>query len=223
MENNGRRLAGLVVVAWLTTLIGAPSVHADPIPGTGSITIVKAAEADPGVGGNPNTPFSFNGPLGTFVLDNNEADPTFESSTTFDGLEAGTYDFTENLGNYWDLTAIVCDSPAATPDLANARVSIALEIDTHVTCTFTNTERLHGSITIVKDVNADPGAGGNPNTAFSFGGPLGTFILDNNEADAMFRELDDLRWPRSRHVRLQRRLLELLGPHEHRLLQRRDT
>ena len=145
----------------------------------GSITIVKDVNADPGAGGNPNTAFSFGGPLGTFILDNNEADATFASSTTFDGLEAGTYDFSEGFSNYWDLTSIVC-SNGAIPDLDNGQVSVDLTAGEDVTCTFTNTERLHGSITIVKATTP------HSNQTFLFNGPLGSFVLDNNEADATF-------------------------------------
>ena len=140
----------------------------------GSITIVKDANADPDVGGTPDQAFSFSSPLGAFALDNNEADATFESSKTFDGLQAGTYDFFEFPESYWDLTDIACTN-GATPDLPGGTVSVTITPGDDVTCTFTNTERLHGSITIVKDVVADPGVGGSPDQTFSFTGSLGTF------------------------------------------------
>ena len=145
----------------------------------GSITIVKDAHADPGFGGTPGQDFSFFGPLESFTLDDDN-DPEFPNSYTADGLTQGTYTFGEFLGTFnWDLTDITCTSGSAT-NVENGYVEITLQPGEDITCTFTNVERLHGSITIVKDAHADPGFGGTPGQDFSFYGPLEVFTLDDD-------------------------------------------
>ena len=145
----------------------------------GSITIVKDAEADPGVGGTPGQDFSFFGPLESFTLDDDN-DPEFPNSYTVDGLTQGIYTFGEFLGTpNWDLTDITCTNGGAT-NLPNGYVDITLQPGEDITCTFTNVERAHGSITIVKDAQADPGVGGTPGQDFSFFGPFESFTLDDD-------------------------------------------
>ena len=80
----------------------------------------------------------------------------------------------------WDLTSLVC-SAGGTPVPATQTASIHLDPGVNVTCTFTNTEHRHSSITIVNDAVPDSGQD------FSFytggNGLPGTFSLDD-DADA---------------------------------------
>ena len=140
--------------------------------GNGSVTIVKEIVADPGPGGNPDQAFSFFGDLGSFTLDDN-VDATFPNTRTF--LAApGSHVVSEFATPGWDLTGLGCDSANTSPDVPTATVSITLAAGDAVTCTFTNTEQAHGSITVAKNASPDS------EQDFSFFGPTGPFMLDDD-------------------------------------------
>ena len=119
----------------------------------GSITIVKATSP------HSDQTFSFTSSLGAFALDNNEADATFESSKTFDGVQAGTYDFIEFPEPGFELISLGCDSLGASPNVVSRQVTVALTAGEDVTCTFTNSSDQQppqpASLTIVKDTLPD--------------------------------------------------------------------
>ena len=156
-----------------------------------SITIVKHAVADPSPAGHPGKDFSFatsgNGLPGSFSLDDDPTDATLPSTVTYDGLVEGDFVVAENLPPLWDLTSLVC-SAGGTPVPASTYASIHLDPGVNVTCTFTNTEHLHSSITIVKHAVADPSPAGHPGKDFSFAtsgnGLPGSFSLDDDPTDA---------------------------------------
>ena len=139
----------------------------------GSITIVKAATpAD-------DTAFDFSEMItpGTFTL----MDPSDETRT-FTGLAAGSYDVTETVPANWTLESIVCtgDTDAGSVvDLASNKVTIDLDPDEGIICTFSNQGR--GTIVIIKDTQPD----GPQDFGFTTTGGLvpATFELDD-DADA---------------------------------------
>jgi len=77
----------------------------------------------------------------------------------------GAYSVSETVPGGWDLTSATCDQGETIS-------SLDVEPGETVTCTFTNTKK--GKITIVKD--AQP----NDCKDFTFGGTLGSFVLDDD-------------------------------------------
>ena len=120
----------------------------------GSITIVT--ESDPQDGTN----FEFNpgGAFGAepnFFLDDEAVQPndTVFNSTTFTGLQPGTYSVLEIVPTGWELATPVCVSSNPGPDTA---ANIDLAAGESVTCTFTNTKDAFIVIDKVTDPVGDP-------------------------------------------------------------------
>ena len=77
--------------------------------------------------------------IGTFYLD----DPTTDDGDAFSNnkrlaLAPGAYDITEAAASGWFLTAIACDAPGATVDLANRKVALTVTAGDQINCTFTD-------------------------------------------------------------------------------------
>jgi uncharacterized repeat protein (TIGR01451 family) len=136
-------------------------VAAGPVPA--SITIVKQASVE----GSRAFSFTASDGLGNFTLvdDGDEATAPF-NSMTFDGLtdffttSGNTYDFTETVPTGWQAPAAInCTGGTAT--VTGSTVKVALEEDTHVVCTFTNTN-MNPTVAITKTPNVatvpEPGA-----------------------------------------------------------------
>jgi hypothetical protein len=92
----------------------------------GAIIIEK--QTDPAGG----TGFGFSGDLGTFTLDD-------DGSQVFSDLDAGDYDVTEDVPAGWDLDSVVCTGGDSTA--IEDGVTIHLDPDEEITCTFTNTKQ----------------------------------------------------------------------------------
>lgn len=147
----------------------------------GSITIVKDAQ--------PNAAFNFGftGDLGSFTLDD-DANPTYSSTTTFSNLGAGTYSVTENPYTTWTLTNLVCVDPdqGTVVDIASRNAVIDLDFGENITCTYTNSRR--PKINIIKHVINDNGGtnvagdftvnvtGENPSKTTFLGSESGTWV-----------------------------------------------
>lgn len=100
----------------------------------GSITIEKEV-----VGFEGDWSFNFDGDLGEFALSN------LDANTTFDDLVAGSYDFSEEIPEGWDLTDVSCVS-TGVEDFAyaaeNDTLLVTLDAGADVTCTFENTKEV---------------------------------------------------------------------------------
>jgi hypothetical protein len=138
----------------------------------GTITIVKDATPDDA----QDFSFSGNSPLNSFSLDD-DADGTLPNQESFI-VPVGSYSVQEIDVSGWDLTAITCVTDDAgdtsSVDLSNNLVTIDVDADEDITCTFTNTKR--GTITVVKD--AEPADG--TDFTISLGGDgAGNILLDD--------------------------------------------
>ena len=89
-----------------------------------------------------------------FELDD-DADGTLSNTQAYQDVTAGTYTITETPVSGFQLTKLTCVDPdgGTTTHLANGSVSIDLDADETVTCTFENTQL--GNIVIVKDTVPD--------------------------------------------------------------------
>jgi hypothetical protein len=89
-------------------------------------------------------------------------------------IATGSHSVSETVPTGWDLTSVTCNDDEGTNPRSNP-VSLQLDADEIITCTFTNTKL--GKITIVKD--ADP----NDCQDFAFSGtnPIGSFSLDDDQ------------------------------------------
>jgi type VI secretion system secreted protein VgrG len=128
-----------------------------PVPGQGSITIVKNT-----VGGNGT--FAFTGAQSFSIVTDGG---TGSNAAAFASVVPGTYDVTETVPAGWNLTALTC-SNGSTVNVGTATANVAVTAGAAVICTFTNTQQ--GSITIVKNT-----IGGNG--TFSFNGAQAFSIL----------------------------------------------
>ena len=113
----------------------------------GSITIVKDAIPDAAV----DFPFTTTGTgLSNFSLDD-DADATLSNTTTFSGLNPGSFSVLEGTVSGWQLTGLTCSGGGAntTTSLATRTATIGLDAGENITCTYTNTKL--GSLTVIKD------------------------------------------------------------------------
>ena len=87
----------------------------------------------------------------TFTVQSPPGHPVIGPATASDGgsvpnsfgaaqIDTGRYAVTESTITGWQLTSITCDDGTAIGDLATRSVSFELSDDTHVTCTFVNTQ-----------------------------------------------------------------------------------
>lgn len=125
----------------------------------GSITIVNATNPAGGTG------FAYSGDLGSFSLDDGQQEPQND-------LLPGTYEVVQQVPAGW-LLAITCTGGDTT--LVTNGVSIQLDANEAIVCTFTNTD-VGGSITIV-NASVPEGA-----TGFSYFGDFGVFALDDGQS-----------------------------------------
>jgi hypothetical protein len=140
----------------------------------GTVTIVKETLPAGGAGGT----FEFSGDVGAFTLAGGQ-------STTVGALAPGSYRVSESVAAGWDLTELSCADPdgGTTVDLAAATVTIDLDADEEVTCTFVNSATAT-SLTIVKEtLPRDAGQ------TFDFAGDLGPFSLGSDDR-VTFSDLD---------------------------------
>lgn len=138
--------------------------HARASSGTGTITIVQAADSADG------TPFPFTGSLGDFSLN-----PPANAVRTFAELRPGGYTVRQLTPAGWVIDSLSCggdadNGTALLPD--EATVLIDLDEDENITCTFAAARPSQtGAITIVHEPNpAD-------DTQFRYNGSLGGFNL----------------------------------------------
>ncbi len=120
---------------------------------SGTIRVVKQAQPE----GDTAFAFRLDGATSQdfTLIDNGTISNTLEVRTP-----VGGYTIREFAQPGWSLDSIVCDDPTAVVD--GRRVTFTLDADETVTCTFTNTEEIPGTINIVKDATpAD-------NTPFTF-------------------------------------------------------
>ncbi|GIV79217.1 MAG: hypothetical protein KatS3mg050_3611 [Litorilinea sp.] len=120
-----------------------------------TITITKTV-----VGPAPDSPWTFTGSLGNFVL------PAAGGSQTFTGLQPGSYTITETVKSGYH-AAVSCDN-GATGDHA---VQLELAPGDQVACTFVNTAGT-ATVVITKTV-----VGPAPDSPWTFTGSLGDFTL----------------------------------------------
>ena len=131
----------------------------------GSIIIKKEAQPQ------SSERFSFGGDLGSFEL---RGDGSGSSAKTFDNLEAGSYEVSEDVPDGSILGGITCKDPddGTVVSVSKATATIKLDEAETVECTFKNYQR--GTITVVKDAVPDS------DHAFSFKGQLGSFDLKDD-------------------------------------------
>ena len=113
----------------------------------GSITIVKDAVPDAAV----DFAFTTTGTgLSNFSLDD-DADPTLSNTTTFSGLNPGSFSVVEGAVAGWQLTGLTCTGGGANTStaLATRTATIGLDAGENITCTYTNTKL--GTLTVIKD------------------------------------------------------------------------
>lgn len=134
----------------------------------GSVTVRKAT--DP-VGSSQEFAFTGDPAGGAFGLVDG-------GSKAVDGLEPGSYSFTESVPSGWDLSDVSCKGTAAKPsvDLATGKLTVDLAAGENADCTFTNTQE--GRIEIAK--TTDPTGS---SQEFGFTGPEkdGTFSLTDGK------------------------------------------
>ncbi len=111
-----------------TTTQTVPIPTPTTAPPVGSLQIVKAVTGD----APANWAFQFTGDLGTFPLTN------VKPSNTGVDLPVGAYTVTESSDETAVLTDISCTGADAAVDLATRSVTVDLEADADVQCTFTN-------------------------------------------------------------------------------------
>ena len=116
-------------------------IWGQPIP-TGAITIIKNSVPDDAQEFNFTTDFTEN-----FSLDDDPESET-PNQKVFLGLAAGNYTFTENAVEGWELSDISCSGGNTEIDLGSGNVTINLETNENIICTFTNTKR--GAISVTK-------------------------------------------------------------------------
>jgi hypothetical protein len=173
---------GSVFVAWGGACSGSGACHitmdsAKEVTATflpiGSVTIVKDAVPD-----DPQDfVFDPDAPLSPgFTLDDDPTSP-LPNTKVISGASPGTYHIRELPVSGWQLTGISCvGDPEAMANLPDLRVTIDLDADEAVLCTFINTK--HGSITTIVDALPDNGQ----DFSFSANSPLSpqTFVLDDD-------------------------------------------
>ena len=135
----------------------------------GSITVEKRVQGIPAPWS-----FEFGGDLGQFFL----TDST--KFMTFDNLEPGEFDIHEIVENGVGV-GVSCDSGEA----GVSGVTVFLDPDENVTCTFTNTKN-PAKLTVIKQVS---GFGPNYNWSFDFDGELGPFTLDKAGQQMVFNSV----------------------------------
>ncbi len=102
---------------------------------TGTLTIIKNAVPDA-----KNLDWAFDGDLGPFTLDTDEADATHPSRQTFD-VAPGSYAISEtNAPANWDVS-ISCEGGNGAATVDGASVTVPVERGEAVTCTFLNQRR----------------------------------------------------------------------------------
>jgi hypothetical protein len=115
-------------------------------PPTGGITILHEAQpAD-------DLPFAYSGDMGDFEL----ADPA-NASISFHDLLIGSYEIVEVVPPGWQLDAITCQGDAdggSVVGLANAAVTIDLDANELISCTFRN-QQTEPPPVVVTDLAAD--------------------------------------------------------------------
>jgi hypothetical protein len=115
----------------------------------GSVTIVKDSILD-----DPQD-FEFVHNLGgdlEFFLDD-DADATLPNEKIFLEVDPGSYVIREEAVAGWQLTDITCEGADYVPNLGTRRVTITLDADEAVLCTFENTK--NGRIVITKQTSPD--------------------------------------------------------------------
>src|SRR3989344_1663936 len=142
-------------------------VWGDPIP-TGSVTIIKNSIPDEQV-----FYFSTNFDGGFSLDDDPESELT--NQKTYPTLSLGEYVFIEGAADNWVLTSISCTDATAEVNLDNREVTLSLEENENITCTFTNTK--NGSLVVKKTTDPEGGEG-----EFEFSGSMeGTLEEDGEE------------------------------------------
>jgi len=136
-------------------------IQSGGVTSPGMVTIVKVAD--------PQDPqdFSFTGDLGAFTLDDDGvlANP-LNNSMTFTSLTAGTYDVTEIVTPGWSLTGIACTGDLDAGSVVTLQtVSIDVDADENITCTFTNVPS-ETDVKITEQTETAP-ASANINTNFT--------------------------------------------------------
>jgi hypothetical protein len=138
--------------------------HARVASGTGTITVVQAADPP------DETPFAYSGALGEFTLSSPSA-----VSRTWAELRPGSYSVRQLLPAGWKLDTITCAGDAdggGSVQLDQATAFIDLDEGEVIACAFGNSRpSTTGAIIIVHD--ADPA----DNTQFRYFGALGGFNL----------------------------------------------
>jgi hypothetical protein len=144
---------------------------------TTKLTIVKDAQGD------PTQAFDF-----TLTQDNSNSSNDFSlkngESKSYDLKSDKSYTVTEATTDGWDLTNIVCnDEDDITVDLANHKVTVELDDEEDITCTFTNVQqeepKAPATLTIKKILQSDSGS----SQDFTFtSDELGGFQLDADES-----------------------------------------
>ncbi len=112
-----------------------------------SLTIIKEATPEDG------TDFAFTGDLGDFSLDDeaSQTDST-EQSITFTDLFLNSYDITETLPAGWQLDSVSCTGGSDSGSLNDETLSITVDINEAVVCTFENSLK-PTSLTIIKEAS----------------------------------------------------------------------
>lgn len=108
--------------------IGYAGTGLPPVPGQGSITIVKNT-----LGGNGT--FNFTGSQSFAIT---TAGGAGSNTTAFASVVPGTYTVTETVPAGWNLTGLTC-SNGSQVNVGTATTNVAVAADEAVTCTFTNT------------------------------------------------------------------------------------
>ncbi len=140
--------------------------NSEIVPAT--LTVVKEV-----VGVVPATDWSFSGDLGAFML------PAAGGQQVFDSLALGEYTVTETAVAGYETSVSCTDGSSGT-----ASVTVDLGSGADVTCTFSNSEIVPATLTIVKEVT-----GAVPSSAWSFTGDLGTFTLPAAGGQQVFGSL----------------------------------
>jgi hypothetical protein len=147
---------GLISTLILVLLFGAAPVDASSGPGsalrqqsTGTIVIVKDSVPD-----DPQDFIIQFAPTGGgFTVDDDPNDGSAPNQLTRT-LEAGTYTATEAAVTGWIVTAVTCDDPNSSGNVATRTATIDLDPGETVTCTFRNEPDPtvpRGTLVIVKD------------------------------------------------------------------------
>jgi hypothetical protein len=129
-------------------------------------------------------------PDATFSLTTTAPGAAGADSVEYTGLLAGTYDATEVVPSGWTLDSIVCvGTEDYSGDTATGLLTVTIQPDDDVTCTFTNSAK--ASLTIVKELYD-----GTAGTTFNFTSgqfdPFGLTPTDTGAAGADSETFDDL-------------------------------